>query len=58
MSELSYEENQERIAKLNEALSKSDLPYHTAETEQIQAERQQEDEGLSDPKPEQEEPTE
>lgn len=39
MSELSYEDNLARIAKLNEALSKSDLPYHTAETEQIQAER-------------------
>lgn len=29
----------ERIAKLNESMAKSDLPYHTAETEAIQAER-------------------
>lgn len=33
------DENAERIALLNEEMAKSDLPYHTAETEKLAQER-------------------
>lgn len=36
---MTEQENFERIEKLNAELSKSDLPYHTDETEKIAAER-------------------
>lgn len=40
--EFDEKENAERIQKLNDGLAKSDLPYHTAETEKIQADRAEE----------------